>query len=241
MDEQRLHLLNEFETLLGYKFYKIELLNQALTHKSYSNEAGLLWKASNEILEFLGDAVLNLSVSHLLIREFPEASEGVLSHLRSHLVKKSSLALISRKLNLNRYLLLGKSELISGGGKKPSILANAYEALIGAIYMDSNFEKITEIVWNHIRTFFLNEKLLSNFNDYKGLLQRHIQKIKKISPQYQVLRELGPEHDKIFEISVSVDGEIKGIGFGKSKKEAQQEAAKNALKNLGYHNKDKEI
>lgn len=235
MDKERLISLKEFEKLLGYEFNKIELLNQAFTHSSYTNEAGILKTRSNEVLEFLGDAVLNLAVTHLLIREFPEAKEGDLSLWRSQFVKRSSLAMLSKKLHLDRYLLLGKSELQNGGTKKLSILANAYEALIGAIYIDSNFDRISEIIWNHIRSFFLNEKSLSNFNDYKSILQKHVQRLKKVSPQYQVLRELGPDHDKIFEVSVNINGEIMGIGYGKSKKEAQQEAARLALNNLGYN------
>ncbi len=238
MDKERLISLKEFERLLGYEFNEIELLNQAFTHKSYANEVGLLRARSNEVLEFLGDAVLNLAVTHLLVREFPEAKEGDLSLWRSQFVKRSSLAILSRKLNLDRYLLLGKSELQNGGTKKSSILANAYEALIGAIYIDSNFDRISQIIWNHMRSFFLNERSISNFNDYKSILQKHVQRVNKVSPKYEVLREIGPNHDKIFEVSVSVGGEIMGIGCGKSKKEAQQEAARQALNNLGYDSQE---
>lgn len=238
MDKERELSLKEFEKLLGYEFNEIELLNQAFTHKSYTNESGSIKTRSNEVLEFLGDAVLNLAVTHLLINEFPDAKEGDLSLWRSQLVKRSSLAILSKNLHLDRYLLLGKSELLNGGTKKSSILANAYEALIGAIYIDSDFDRILKIVRHHIRSFFLNEENISFFNDYKSILQRHVQKMKKVSPQYQVLRELGPTHDKLFEVAVSICGEIKGIGYGKSKKEAQQEAARQALKNLGYNSQE---
>ncbi len=238
MDKERLISLKEFERLLGYEFNEIELLNQAFTHKSYANEVGLLRARSNEVLEFLGDAVLSLAVTHLLVREFPEAKEGDLSLWRSQFVKRSSLAILSRKLQLDRYLLLGKSELQNGGTKKSSILANAYEALIGAIYIDSNFDRISQIIWNHMRSFFLNERSISIFNDYKSILQKHVQRVNKVSPKYEVLREIGPNHDKIFEVSVSVGGEIMGIGCGKSKKEAQQEAARQALNNLGYDSQE---
>lgn len=238
MDNERLISLKEFESLLGYEFNEIELLNQAFTHKSYANEVGLLRERSNEVLEFLGDAVLNLAVTHLLVKEFPEAKEGDLSLWRSQFVKRSSLAILSRRLHLDRYLLLGKSELQNGGTKKSSILANAYEALIGAIYIDSNFDRISQIIWNHMRSFFLNERSISIFNDYKSILQKHVQRVNKVSPKYEVLREIGPNHDKIFEVSVSVAGEIMGIGCGKSKKEAQQEAARQALNNLGYDSQE---
>jgi len=129
---------------------------------------------------------------------------------------------------------LGKSERLNGGGKKPSILANAYEALIGAIYLDSGFHKSTEIIWNHIKSFFLSGGLSFTPNDYKSLLQQYVQQAQKTSPQYQVIKEIGPDHDKRFEVSVIIQGEVKAIGFGKSKKEAEQEAAKKALNHLGY-------
>jgi len=232
VDEERLASLKELESRLGYRFNKIEWLDKALTHKSFANETNPSGKVSNEVLEFLGDAVLNLVVSHLLLQEFPESQEGTLSTLRSHLVKRSSLALLSKELHLDGYLLLGKSELLNGGAKKSSILANAYEALIGAIYMDSGLDRVLEIVRSHIKSYLFFETPISLFNDYKSLLQEHFQKTHGLTPQYRVLKESGPDHDKRFQASVSIGEEVKGIGYGKSKKEAEQEAAKKALEGL---------
>ena len=232
MDEERLTSLKELEGSLGYRFNKIEWLNKALTHKSFANEINPSGEASNEVLEFLGDAVLNLVVSHLLLQEFPESREGTLSMLRSHLVKRSSLVLLSKELHLDGYLLLGKSELLNGGAKKSSILANAYEALIGAIYMDSGLDRLLEIIRGQIKSYLFSKTPISLLGDYKSLLQEHLQRTHGSTPQYRVLKESGPDHDKRFQASVSIGEEVKGIGYGKSEKEAEQEAAKEALKGL---------
>jgi len=230
LDEERLISLKEMESRLGYRFHTIEWLDQALTHKSFIHPSSK--KGSNEVLEFLGDAVLNLVVSHLLVQKFPEAQEGTLSMLRSHLVKGSSLAFLSRKLEMEGYLLLGRSEVLNGGGKKSSILANAYEALIGAIYMDSGLDRALEIVHDHVETYLQFEPSSEFFSNYKSLLQEHAQRVHGKSPQYRMLIASGPDHDKRFQASVSFNGEVRGIGWGKSKKEAEQEAAKKALEEI---------
>jgi ribonuclease-3 len=232
VNKERFISLRELEEHLGYRFNEIEWLDKALTHKSYIHQTNLAKKASNEVLEFLGDAVLNLVVSHLLLLEFPGANEGALSMWRAHLVKRSSLALVSRELRLDEYLLLGKSEVLNGGAKKSSILANAYEALIGAIYMDSGLDRVLKIVRSHIKSYLFSKTPTSLFDDHKSLLQEHFQRTHGLTPQYQVLEESGPEHDKRFQASVSIGEEVKGIGYGKSKKEAEQEAAKKALEGL---------
>jgi len=229
VDEERFTSLRELETRLGYQFNHIEWLDQAFTHKSFIHQTNTSVKESNEVLEFLGDAVLNLAVSHLLFKTFPEAHEGVLSIRRAHLVKRSSLAHLSKEIRLEDHLLLGKSELIDGGRKKSSILANTYEALIGAIYMDSGFDRTLEVLQHHLRPYLQAEIPSLLFNDYKSLLQEQAQQTQGGSPKYQVLQEEGPDHDKRFQASVSIGGEVKGIGWGKSKKEAEQEAAKSAL------------
>jgi ribonuclease-3 len=236
VDEDRFTSLRELETRLGYQFNHIEWLDRALTHKSFIHQTTTPIKESNEVLEFLGDAVLNLVVSRLLFETFPEAHEGVLSMRRAHLVKRSSLAYLSKEIRLEDHLLLGKSELIDGGRKKSSILANTYEALIGAIYMDSGFDRTLEILQHHLGPYLQAEIPSLPFNDYKSLLQEKAQRTQGRSPKYQVLQEEGPDHDKRFQASVSIGGEVKGIGWGKSKKEAQQEAAKNALEELKMSN-----
>jgi len=232
MDEERLASLKEIEERLGHRFNETVWLDQALTHKSYIHQTNTSQSVSNEVLEFLGDAVLNLAVGHLLIRKFPEAQEGNLSRKRSHLVKQSTLASLSKELQLEGYLLLGKGELQNGGMNKSSILANAYEALIGAIYMDSGFPQALEIVSHHFESYLQPETNFPPFDDYKSLLQEYSQGILGMSPQYRVVKESGPDHDKRFEASVVIGGEVKGIGHGKSKKEAEQEAAKEALEGL---------
>jgi len=232
MDEERLASLKEIEERLGHRFNETVWLDQALTHKSYIHQTNTSQSVSNEVLEFLGDAVLNLAVGHLLIQKFPEAQEGNLSRKRSHLVKQSTLASLSKELQLEGYLLLGKGELQNGGMNKSSILANAYEALIGAIYMDSGFPQALEIVSHHFESYLQPETNFPPFDDYKSLLQEYSQGILGMSPQYRVVKESGPDHDKRFEASVVIGGEVKGIGHGKSKKEAEQEAAKEALETL---------
>jgi len=229
MEDERLASLKELEERLGHRFNKIGWLDQALTHKSFIHEANSSRKVSNEVLEFLGDAVLNLVVSHLLLQKFPEAQEGALSMRRAHLVNRNTLALFSRELQLEGHLLLGKGELLNGGMKKSSILANAYEALIGAIYMDSGFNRALEVIRHHLKSYLQSETPFPLFNDYKSLLQEQTQRSHGMSPQYRVMRELGPDHDKRFQASVVIGGEVKGIGWGKSKKLAEQEAAQNAL------------
>jgi ribonuclease-3 len=232
MDEERLGSLRELEDRLGYQFKERVWLDRALTHKSFIHQTNASNRVSNEVLEYLGDAVLNLAVSHLLLKEFPRAQEGTLSMWRSHLVKRSSLAFFSKQLRLDQYLLFGKSEILDGGAKKTSILANAYEAVIGAIYMDSGYDQALNIVRNHLEPYLGSDNFSPLSNDYKSLLQKFTQKVLGFTPQYLVLKESGPEHEKQFQASVMIEGEIKGTGWGKSKKQAEQEAAKNALKDL---------
>ena len=232
MDEERLASLRELEERLGYRFEKIEWLDQALTHKSFIHQTDSSKKESNEVLEFLGDSVLNLLVSHLLLQAFPDAQEGTLSMRRANLVKQSSLAHLSKEIRLQDHLLLGKSELLGGGRKKSSILANAYEALIGAIYMDSGFDRTLEVIQHHLKSYLQSETPPFLSNDHKSLLQEQTQRTCGLSPKYHVLNGFGPDHDKLFQASVTIAGEVKGIGWGKSKKEAQQEAAKKALEEI---------
>ena len=238
MNEERIESLRRLEECLGYRFQEIQCLDRALTHKSYTHESSTdqpnpSRENGNEVLEFLGDAVLNLAVSSLLLQEFPEAQEGILSKRRSHLVKRSFLAHLSRQLQLEQYLLLGKGELLDGGRRKASILANVYEAVIGAIYMDSGFNQALEIVCSHFKPY-LSSDGASFFNDYKSLLQERTQQVYRLSPKYQVVVESGPDHDKRFQATVLIGKEVKGSGWGKSKKEAEQEAAKKALENVEF-------
>ena len=152
--------------------------------------------------------------------------------MRSQLVRRSSLASLSKELQLDGYLLLGKSQQSHGGLGKSTILGNTYEALIGAIFMDSGFNRALEIIQEHFEPYLQTTMPSGLFNDYKSLLQIYSQQSHGLSPQYQVMNESGPDHDKRFQASVTIGGEVKGLGWGKSKKEAEQEAAKEAMKNF---------
>ncbi len=240
-ESERIESLRRLEERLGYRFNDIQWLDHALTHKSFVHESSMIQPDpsrdnGNEVLEFLGDAVLSLAISHLLLQAFPEAQEGTLSKKRSHLVKRSFLAHLSRELELESYLLLGKGEILDGGRKKASILANVYEALIGAIYLDSGYDRSLEIIRRHFESYLGSEKASPLFDDYKSLLQESVQQAYRLSPKYQVVEESGPEHDKRFLATVHVGKEVKGSGWGKSKKEAEQAAAKSALEELRVAN-----
>jgi ribonuclease-3 len=232
VDEERLVSLKELEDRLGHRFKQIKWLDQALTHKSFVYETNQPEKGANEVLEFLGDSVLNLAVSTLLLHRFPDAQEGTLSMMRSQLVKRSSLASLSKDLRLEDYLLLGKSQQSNGGMQKSSILANTYEALIGAIFMDSGFNRALEIIQQHFEPYLQTKTPSVVFDDYKSLLQIYSQQSHGVSPQYRVMNESGPDHDKRFQASVTIGDHVKGMGWGRSKKEAEQEAARNALEEI---------
>jgi ribonuclease-3 len=232
VDEERQASLKELEDRLGYRFQEVKWLDQALTHKSFIYETNHPEKGANEVLEFLGDSVLNLAVSTLLFQKFPDAQEGTLSMMRSQLVRRSFLASLSKQLQLEGYLLLGKSQQSHGGLGKSTILGNTYEALIGAIFMDSGFNRALEIIQEHFEPYLQTKTPSVLFDDFKSLLQIYSQQSHGLSPQYQVMNESGPDHDKRFQASVTIGGEVKGLGWGKSKKEAEQEAAKNALEEL---------
>jgi len=239
VDEERLASLKGLEDRLGYRFKEMKWLDQALTHKSFVYETNHPEKGANEVLEFLGDSVLNLAVSYLLLHKFPDAQEGTLSMIRSQLVKRSSLASLSKELQLEGYLLLGKSQQSNAGVQKSSILANTYEAVIGAIFMDSGFNRALEIIQEHFEPYLQTKTPSVVFDDYKSLLQIYFQQSHGASPQYRVMNESGPDHDKRFQASVMIADEVKGLGWGKSKKEAEQEAAKNALEEINKMPNDK--
>ncbi len=232
MEEERLTSLKELENHLGHQFKEIRWLDQALTHKSFIYETNHPKKEDNEVLEFIGDSVLNLAISYLLFKKFPDAQEGTLSMMRSQLVRRTSLSSLSKELHLQSYLLLGKSQQIAGRTGKSSVLANTYEALIGAIFMDAGFDRALEIIQNHFDSH-LQERMSSVLlKDYKSHLQIYSQQSFGISPQYHVLKEYGPDHDKSFQVCVTIGGEVKGMGWGKNKKEAEQEAAQKALEEI---------
>lgn len=209
---------------LGYQFSNSSLLVRALTHVSCERVKS---DGHNEVLEFLGDAVLDLAMSDLLMRRYPTRSEGDLSRMRAALVNSTVLAEKAAALNLGGLLRLGKGEERSGGRSKSSILAGAFEALLGAVYQDSGFEAARRLVEKYF-TADLTEKRLGQ-HDFKTRLQEISQMIFRAPPTYRLVNEIGPDHDKQFVTEISVGGTVLGRGAGKTKKQAEQEAARLAM------------
>ena len=228
MLEERVNDLVPLQKSLKYEFNDLKLLNTALTHKSYANEIDPPIK-NNERFEFLGDSVLDLIVSDYMVRKYDNLAEGSLSKIRAAVVNEGCLAKLAQDINLGQYLLLGKGEHISGGRQKISILADAYEALVGAVFYDSNLQSVSEVFLSKLSTEIDIYKNTLSFRDYKSDLQEYTQGMFSCIPTYQVVGEMGPDHDKRFNIEIIVCNKIEGVGFGKSKKEAEQKAAKIAL------------
>jgi len=214
---------------LGYSFNRQELLEESLRHSSYVNERDDKSLKDNERLEFLGDAVLDLAISHILMDFFRQAHEGDLSKLRAAVVNEKNLCQAAENLGLAQYLLLGKGEELTRGREKPSILANAMEALLGAIYLDSSFEKTKEIIFRLFGPDLarLGEKSLTD--DHKTLLQEYTQEKFKSRPDYLLIEESGPAHHKTFRVALRLENRIIAEGIGASKKAAEQNAAKEAF------------
>ncbi|MDY6861614.1 MAG: ribonuclease III [Thermodesulfobacteriota bacterium] len=225
---KRKKLLKKFEKEISCRFKKLKLLNQALTHKSYIE--GRENVEHYERLEFFGDTVLDMVISEIIINKYPLANEGELTRLRAALVNTQSLAEVAKSINLGHYLLLGKGEESSNGREKESILAGTYEALIGSIYLDRGLKKTTKVIRNHFQNFLKEASKKGKFYlDYKSELIEYIQKRWNIIPVFSLVNTEGPDHDKTFQIEVIIDGKSCGKGQGKSKKEAEQNGAKDAL------------
>jgi ribonuclease III len=232
MTDERLTILSNLQQILAYTFNDTNLLNNALIHRSFVNENPAHSYKDNERLEFLGDAVIGLCLSDMLIKKFPDYAEGQLSKLRAYVVNEHSLADLARKLNIGDYLLLGKGEEGSGGRTKNSILSNAFEAVTAAIYLDRGFKEVYKFLRRIFAPLIEEETKSLTYRDYKTALQEICQNRFKETPKYTLIRETGPDHDKIFEISLAVAGTITAAGTGKSKKEAEQRAAQKALEEL---------
>lgn len=216
---------------LNLKFKDEKLLSQIFIHRSYLNEVKL-GSPSNERLEFLGDAVLSLIVSLKLFRIRPDDAEGQLTNLRAHIVKTNSLAIASKKLNLGKFLLLSKGEELSGGRENLQILANTYEALLGAIFLDQGFAKAQEVIEKTLLPIFERELKEGPPKDAKSKLQEVIQEKFKSSPFYKTLKTIGPDHAKQFIVAVYLGKKELGSGRGFSKQEAEEKAAKEALEKI---------
>ncbi len=234
---QRAKLLEPLQDNLNYRFNNINLLINALTHSSYANENNMKITENNERLEFLGDTILNLIVSQYLYKKYPYYPEGELTKIRAKVVCESSLAFAARKIDLGKYLLLGKGEESTGGRDRESILADASEALVGSIYLDSNFEVINKLLLELFESDIVYAVAKGAlFIDYKTNLQENLQKITRDKIEYKVVKEEGPDHNKIFYINIIINNKVVGTGTGRNKKEAEQMAAKEALLIMGDSN-----
>jgi len=222
----------QVEHFVGYRFGHPELLRQALCHDSYANEHPQEFDQSNERLEFLGDSVLSLLISTKLFHRFPDAQEGDLSKMRAFLVNSQSLAKASRSLGLDNALLLGKGEESTGGRQKDSILADTMEALLGAVYLDGGLAAADGIVERTIGQQIRSGELVTKTSDHKSRLQEISYALFKLHPQYELIGEEGPDHDKTFSVQALLDGKKLADGKGRTKKDAAQQAARTALKRI---------
>ncbi len=218
--------LQKFEKKINYSFTDYELLKLALTHSSYGNEVYHNKLHNNERLEFLGDAVLELTVSRYLFNNYQDMPEGELTKLRASIVCEPTLAICARQIELDKMILLGKGEELTGGRFRDSIISDAMEALLGAIYKDGGIECATGFVEKFILNDIENKKL---FVDSKSVLQERIQAVYKEGPVYNLVGEKGPDHCKEFYVEVMLEGKVIGKGKGRTKKAAEQQAAYDAI------------
>ncbi len=222
------------EALLGYRFSDRGLIEEALRHSSFVNEAPESLLRDNERLEFLGDAVLNLVVGHILLCRFPNHTEGDLSRMRAGLVNETQLAALARRLELGTHIQLGKGESQTGGHAKSSILAGALEALMAAVFLDGGFDAARAIIETHFEPLAGRQLTGSDLADFKSQLQELVQSRPGNMPRYAVIREDGPDHDKTFRVELKVL-HLSTQGSGKSKKAAEQDAARQALDLIKQH------
>lgn len=222
--------MESLEKKINYRFKNREYIMEALTHSSFANERGNGIK-SNERMEFLGDSVLSLVSSQLLFETYPDTPEGELTKLKASLVCTESLSGFARQINLGNYLFLGKGEVHTNGAQRPSILEDAFESLIAAIYLDGGLECAREFVTGFLKPALENHNI--NFKDYKTTLQEIIQQNPDQTLNYVFAGSSGPDHNKVFEAEVHLNSNVIGRGKGRTKKAAEQAAAKEALKLMG--------
>ncbi len=229
--KERQQELKKFQKSLGFRFRKLTLLDRALTHKSHVDNNGVRSR-DNERLEFVGDAVIDLVIRDYSLKRFPERSEGELSKLRSAVASEATLSSIARRMELGKHLLMGKGEESSGGRKKHSLLANAFEAVAAAIYIDGGFDDAYRVILSFLEQDIEKVSVGGNQRDYKSRLQEYTQNRLGCVPRYRVVSEEGPDHKKVFLVKLTLEGRVIGSGRGKSKKVAEQHAAREALTEL---------
>jgi ribonuclease-3 len=232
MNKERIERLNNLESVIDYRFEDLHLLDTALTHRSYSNEIREPDLSDNERLEFLGDSVIALCISDILIVKYPMLKEGDLSKLRASVVNEYSLAKVAALFSLGSYLLLGKGEEASGGRTKRSILADAFEAVIGALFLDGGYKQVFPFIKNIFEPLLAGGIGDANHRDYKSMLQEFCQKEYNTIPHYEHIGKHGPDHDTLFEVRISIGEGIEASGSGRNKKAAEQDAARKALEIL---------
>lgn len=233
MDTTRKEQLEQFIQVLGLgEFHNFLILDQALTHSSYANENKANHGYYNERLEFLGDAILDLVVGEYLFLHYPHMPEGQLSKARASVVSESPLASVCMKFHMGDYLLLGKGELATGGRTRPSMLADAFEAVVGAIYIDSSYEEARKFILHQLKDYLDLVDSGHYEKDYKTIFQEYVQQDGPRHIEYRLCRTEGPDHDKTFYMEILVNGKVLGEGSGKSKKYAEQHAAHEALMRL---------
>ena len=223
-------MIKDLEEAIGYRFRNISLLQNALTHSSYANEHWHNSLLSNERLEFLGDSILGMVVAEYLYRSFPDRPEGELTRMRADMVCEQTLAAAANRIGLGQHLLLGHGEEQGGGRTRNSILADAMESVIAASFLDGGMEAALQIV----RTFIFVEVPVTKLHnaDYKTQLQEMVQQKKNQTLAYELVGQSGPDHDKRFDVEVSLNGVVVGFGSGSSKKRAEQDAARAAIEKL---------
>ncbi|MBQ9971402.1 MAG: ribonuclease III [Elusimicrobiaceae bacterium] len=214
------------EKIIGYRFTNKDILKEALTHKSYAGERRSA--KHNERLEFLGDSILGAIVADYIYNQCPHVEEGVLSKIKSNLVSRRNLYLWGKQLGLGQYMLLGHGELATGGRERDSIISNAVEAVLGAIYLDGGYPAAESVVLPWVKT----QALTQDTRDFKSLLQEYLQKRGQQTPTYEVIQTVGPEHDKVFTVRVSLADKELGVGKGHNKKMAEQAAAQDAFERM---------
>lgn len=233
LDTNTKNKITGFEKKIGYKFNDKGILYQALTHRSYAYENQGDSPNDNEVLEFLGDSVLGLILAKYLCSAYPELSEGELSKLKSTAGSTTALFYFAKKIKLDKYIFLGKGEEKSGGRKKRSILAGAFEAVVAALYLDGGIDKAEMLIVPNLEFLFKNINLNNFFvNNYKSALQEHLQRENNISPVYKIKTTKGPDHNKIFIVEVFAQSKRLAKAKGSSKKEAEMKTAQKALKSL---------
>ncbi|HTG82014.1 MAG TPA: ribonuclease III [Geobacteraceae bacterium] len=232
MNDDTNDILAELEDAIGHRFGNRRLLEEALTHRSFLNESGEKGVADNERLEFFGDAVIDFFLSHLLLEKLPASREGELTKIRASLVGEENLAALARGVGLGRYLRLGRGEGKSGGREKRSILADAYEALVAAVYLDGGDAPLRRLVERHFGPLLDGDVPIMIARDNKTEFQELAQALRGAVPRYRHLNPSGPDHERVFTVEVFIGDDCFGTGSGRTKKEAEQSAARAGLERL---------